>query len=182
MSSELDEAQTETSIVSFVVRFRQEAGAGGPQAARIGWRGRIRHVQSDAEISFTHFPDAMDFMARYLDGMQNRPAREQPMSTTNPMREGFRLWEQMTQRYVESMVEAMERSADNSAAFRRQVERTVRETLSAWQPGAASHAPDATTQREILTRLATLQAEVATLAAKVDLLLAEQETARDEAD
>ena len=51
---------TDTAVHSFVVRFVQE------NPAPDGWRGFIRHVQSNEEAHFTHIQDAIQFMNRYV--------------------------------------------------------------------------------------------------------------------
>lgn len=51
----------EHEITSFVVRFIKEMDG---DTAR--WRGKIRHVQSEQEISFAHFTDAVTFIRRQL--------------------------------------------------------------------------------------------------------------------
>ncbi len=56
-------------ITSFVVRFvHQEPGEPADELAPAPsrFRGSIRHVQSDEEISFTHWQDAVNFMQRFL--------------------------------------------------------------------------------------------------------------------
>lgn len=173
MNQQSGEPGSDPTVVSFVVRFTQTVDLSVPGTPRVEWRGRIRHVQSSEETAFAHFPDAMTFMARFLDGYRGRAAREeQPMSSTNPMREGFRLWEQMTKQYIDTVLETVERSAESSAAFQRQVERTVRDALSAWQPGAGS-ASDA---EQILSRLDGIEAHLVELGRKLDQLLAEEAT------
>ncbi len=52
------------NIVSFVIRFVQEQP--DEQASRPRYRGAIRHVQSDQEVSFTNWSDAVAFMQRYM--------------------------------------------------------------------------------------------------------------------
>lgn len=173
MSQKTDESSSDPAVVSFVVRFTQTADTTVRGAPRVEWRGRIRHIQTNEETGFIHFPDAMTFMARFLDGYRGRAAREeQPMSSSNPMREGFRLWEQMTRQYIDTVMTTVERSAESSAVFQRQVERTVREALGAWQPGATP-APEADA---ILSRLDRIEAHLAELGRKIDELLEERDT------
>jgi len=60
-------AAQKTSLVSFVLRFVCDEPA--EESARLPphWRGVIRHVQSDAERHFTHWTEAVAFIARYID-------------------------------------------------------------------------------------------------------------------
>ena len=48
-----------TQVSSFVFRFVQEQ-------PRAGWRGLVRHVQSNEELRFSRIEDALDFLARYV--------------------------------------------------------------------------------------------------------------------
>jgi len=49
----------ETNVVSFVMRFVYDK----PNE----WHGVIRHIQSDAEMHFTHWDDARKFVAQYVE-------------------------------------------------------------------------------------------------------------------
>jgi hypothetical protein len=61
----------DTYLASFVLRFVYDASA--DDASRpIGWRGVIRHVQSDAECQFTHWPEAEAFIAQYVSLNETR--------------------------------------------------------------------------------------------------------------
>ncbi|MEW5830882.1 MAG: hypothetical protein AB1846_18475 [Chloroflexota bacterium] len=53
------------SISSFVIRFVMEAAPaeGGTQPA---YRGAIRHIQSDEEMNFNTWEDAVEFIRRYV--------------------------------------------------------------------------------------------------------------------
>ena len=52
-------APNETNVVSFVMRFVYDK----PNE----WHGVIRHIQSDAEMHFTHWDDARKFVAQYVE-------------------------------------------------------------------------------------------------------------------
>ncbi len=64
------EIQIPPNIASFVIRFVQaeSLAPAEPQGER-GWayRGTIRHIQSDEEISFTRWADAMQFIRRFVN-------------------------------------------------------------------------------------------------------------------
>lgn len=51
-------------ISSFVLRFVQEKPAKLAEAPAL--RGFIRHVQSDQELAFTCWADALDFMGQFV--------------------------------------------------------------------------------------------------------------------
>jgi hypothetical protein len=49
------------NITSFVIRFVQET----PDETRL-YRGNIRHVQSNQELNFTHWPEAVAFIEQFV--------------------------------------------------------------------------------------------------------------------
>ena len=51
-------------ISSFVLRFVQEEPVKG--AEQSSYRGSVRHVQTDQEISFTRWSDAVDFIRQFI--------------------------------------------------------------------------------------------------------------------
>ena len=53
-------------ISSFVLRFVQEKPAKSTDPSI--FRGSIRHIQTDQEVSFTHWYDAVEFMSRFIPG------------------------------------------------------------------------------------------------------------------
>jgi hypothetical protein len=52
------------NISSFVIRFIQEVST--PAQTPPHYRGYIRHIQTDCEISFTRWEDAMAFIQQYV--------------------------------------------------------------------------------------------------------------------
>lgn len=57
-------ASQETNISSFLIRFVDAAQTN--QEARSAYRGRIRHIQSGDEVSFTRWAEATDFIQRFF--------------------------------------------------------------------------------------------------------------------
>ncbi len=53
-------------ISSFVLRFVHEKPAKSAEAPI--FRGSIRHIQSDQELAFTRWTDALDFMRQFVPG------------------------------------------------------------------------------------------------------------------
>ncbi|CAG0947686.1 hypothetical protein ANRL1_04426 [Anaerolineae bacterium] len=53
-------------VESFVLRLVHDAPEDGAPADAHAWRGVIVHVQTNEEKSFTHFADAVAFIARYV--------------------------------------------------------------------------------------------------------------------
>jgi hypothetical protein len=56
------------TITSFVIRFvLDEAAAGGEGTPVLAsYRGAIRHVQSDQTLNFSAWPEAVEFIRRYV--------------------------------------------------------------------------------------------------------------------
>lgn len=59
-------AAPETHLVSFVVRFVCDQPVAGPTQPATEWRGILRHVQSDAELHFTRWEEAVAFIAQHV--------------------------------------------------------------------------------------------------------------------
>ncbi|HKZ82251.1 MAG TPA: hypothetical protein VJ793_01185 [Anaerolineae bacterium] len=57
---------SEVGVVSFVLRFVVDESPGASLHSVTGWRGLIRHVQSDAERHFVHWADAVAFIEQYV--------------------------------------------------------------------------------------------------------------------
>ena len=62
---------SETNLVSFVLRFVSEQPSGEASAetlapAPMTWHGVIRHVQTNEERHFTRWSEAVSFIARYV--------------------------------------------------------------------------------------------------------------------
>ena len=53
------------SISSFVIRFVMETPPAEGEA-QPSYRGAIRHIQSDEEINFNAWEDAVEFIRRYV--------------------------------------------------------------------------------------------------------------------
>ncbi|HEX6304761.1 MAG TPA: hypothetical protein VFZ76_11265 [Anaerolineales bacterium] len=53
------------NITSFVIRFVHTDPPVEP-ASTSGYRGTIRHVQSNQEATFTHWQEAVDFINRFV--------------------------------------------------------------------------------------------------------------------
>lgn len=60
------------SISSFVIRFVQDHAA--RETSQPAYRGYIRHVQTDHEIMFTQWEDAVAFMQNYVPIETEPPA------------------------------------------------------------------------------------------------------------
>ncbi|MBI5300570.1 MAG: hypothetical protein HY868_00420 [Chloroflexi bacterium] len=53
-------------VESFVLRFVHDTPDDGASPDAHAWRGVVVHVQSNTEINFTDFADAVAFIARYV--------------------------------------------------------------------------------------------------------------------
>jgi hypothetical protein len=62
----------ETKVTSFVMRFTQEQVTDHTtDAPRTDWRGFIKHVQTNNDLHFTDFAQAIDFIACYVELNEN---------------------------------------------------------------------------------------------------------------
>jgi hypothetical protein len=66
------------SISSFVIRFIQEAPAA--EQTPLSYRGFIRHIQTDCEISFTRWEDATAFIQQYVPTLMGANDDQSPAS------------------------------------------------------------------------------------------------------
>jgi hypothetical protein len=58
----------ETNVTSFVMRFMQERVTDHTtDPPQTDWRGFIRHVQTNNDLHFTDFADAVAFIACYVE-------------------------------------------------------------------------------------------------------------------
>lgn len=53
-----------TNIVSFVIRFVQDQNEVDREPSH--YRGAIRHIQTDAEVQFSHWEDAVEFIQQFI--------------------------------------------------------------------------------------------------------------------
>ena len=128
---------SQRDIASFLIRFTQDlwhSEAGDPQ---IAWRGHIRHVQGEAEETFTDFADALKFIQNHLaqltlEALPGADEREQKKA----LQEGFKLWERFAASYSDMMFEALEQTMAQSESVKNQMDKAVEKTLAAWRlPG-----------------------------------------------
>lgn len=157
--------RTHRDIASFVLRFTQDLWQDAQGEPRVQWRGHIRHVQGDDESRFTDFAEAVGFIQRHLMEMTLEAVQgEAALDQSKAVRESFKLWETFANSYAEMMSATMERTMQQSEAFRKQMDDAVQKTLQAWQ------APTAANPSEIVEALNDLRAQVRTLSEKVDRL------------
>jgi hypothetical protein len=75
------------NITSFMIRFTQDSSA--QAAGQPVYRGLIRHVQTDNEIVFTRWEDAIAFIEQFvpLEGISRTPQKnsQSEMSKTDNM-------------------------------------------------------------------------------------------------
>ena len=72
--------QLSPRISSFVLRFVQDEP--DKPMAQPAYRGSIQHVQTNQELSFTHWEDAILFMAQFIP-LEVFKHTEQPTSAPN---------------------------------------------------------------------------------------------------
>jgi hypothetical protein len=60
------ESNTPPSITSFVIRFVIDKSSRADNEAQPCYRGAIRHIQTDEELNFNTWKDAVAFIQRYV--------------------------------------------------------------------------------------------------------------------
>lgn len=157
--------KAQRDIASFVLRFTQELWEDTNGEPQVEWRGEVHHVQGGEESRFTDFAEAVAFMQHHLMQLtQNAVAGSRTMDPEKTMQESFKLWQNFADTYTDMMFGAMERTMEQSEAFRKQMDEAVERTMQAWQPAASSN------QDEVLQALKNLQSQVQTLSKKIDKL------------
>ena len=66
-----------THIVSFVIRFVQDQSVRDMNP--VPYRGAIRHIQTDQEVQFTQWDDAVDFIQQFIPIDQTTVQFEKPI-------------------------------------------------------------------------------------------------------
>lgn len=73
----------ETHLVSFVLRFVSDGPPDPGQGPAAGWHGLLRHVQTNAELHFTRWEEAVAFLARHVDLTAGRDPDPHPPSANH---------------------------------------------------------------------------------------------------
>lgn len=63
------DTQPPANIASFIIRFVHHGPSGQSETGAEGstfYRGTVRHIQSDQELAFACWEDAVDFMRRFV--------------------------------------------------------------------------------------------------------------------
>ncbi len=154
-------------IASFMIRFAQERWRDAKGEPHLQWRGYIRHIQGDEEVSFTDATEVIGFMQKHLaqltkDALPNGSKGEQEKL----MRENFKLWEQFATTYNNAIYDTMERTMKQSQAFKQQVDDAVHRSLKTWAPMADSRGE----QAQLLDALETLTARLENLSERIEQL------------
>jgi hypothetical protein len=155
-------------VVSFVLRFIREEGAGQP--AR--WRGVIKHVQSDHTADFARFDDALAFMQDHVnEAIRQAFAGDEPLSPERIFAETARLWGEMAPRYTDIMLQSMEIMLEQG----RRMGETMADSLARSAAAPPQTSPDQ--QAQLISIIERLANQVEALSAKVEHL---EDRLRDE--
>ena len=159
-------SQTQRDVASFLIRFTQDLWRNSNGEPEVAWRGAIRHVQGEEQISFTDFAEAMQFIQGHLaqltlDALPGGTKMDQEKA----LKDSFKLWEQFANSYSNMMFEAMERTIQQSEAIKDQMNKTVQESLKSWRGPAKSD--EAGQFTAVLTEMS---AQIEALAEKVGKL------------
>lgn len=150
-----------------MIRFAQERWRDAKGEPHLQWRGYIRHIQGDEEVSFTDAAEVIAFMQKHLaqltkDALPNGSKGEQEKL----MRENFKLWEQFATTYNNAIYGTMERTMKQSQAFKQQVDDAVHRSLKTWAPVTDSRGE----QAQLLNALETLTARLENLSERIEQL------------
>jgi hypothetical protein len=150
------------NIASFMIRFTQHIWHDKDDDPQVQWRGQINHVQGDDEATFTDLTEALEFIQRHLtqltlDATAGGDKNEQDEVLTK----SYILWEQFAGAYSSMMVDAMQRSINQSEAFKDQMDETVGIALKSWK------FPSDEDSDEIDTAIKELNSQVQVLAEKI---------------
>ena len=156
---------TQRDVASFLVRFTQDLWrntAGEPESQ---WRGRIRHVQGEEELTFTDFAQALRFIQGHLAQLtlSSIPGGSK-MDQEKALSGSFKLWEQFANSYSNMMFEAMERTIQQSEAIRSQMDQAVEETMKTMR------LPVKSDESQVIVSINELSEKVDALAKKLDKL------------
>lgn len=156
-------------IASFVVRFTQHLWKDPQEGPQVQWRGHIRHVQGDEQLSFTDLSEALAFIQRHLTELtmeatagEAQPQREQAL------RESFQIWNRLAATYSDLYLDAMQAGFIQSEAFKDQVDQAVVDALEAWRPPSVAHSPDAEALGRVRDQLDALAEKLARLEEVLD--------------
>ena len=152
-------------IASFTIRFTQHLWRDSEGEPKVQWRGQIRHVQGDEQITFTDLADALQFIQHHLTQLAlDATSADEQEDQEKVLHENFKIWEQFASSYSNIMYAAMERSMDQSEVLKAQMDEAMYKALNAWQTPASSD------QEQVITALSELSAQIQTLKAKMDSL------------
>ena len=159
--------EDQRNIASFTLRFTQHLWEDPKGEPQVQWRGQIRHVQGDEEITFTELTDALQFIHRHLTQLTlEATSGDSKMEQEKVLHESFKLWEQFASSYSNMMFEAIERTMKQSETLKEQMDEAVGQALRTWQFPVTSEKE----QDKILQAINDLNAEVDKLSKKVSAL------------
>jgi hypothetical protein len=159
--------EDQRNIASFTLRFTQHLWEDPQGEPHVQWRGQIRHVQGDEQLTFTELTDALQFIQRHLTQLTlDATAGDNKMDQDKVLHESFKLWEQFASTYSNIMFDAMERTIKQSEALKEQMDEAVGQALKTWQVPTSSTKE----QDKILEAIDELNAQVKALTKKVTTL------------
>ena len=158
-------SETQRDVASFMIRFTQDMWRNANGDPELQYRGRIRHVQGDEEITFTDFSEAVRFIQEHLAQLTlDALPGDSKMDQEKALRDSFKMWEDFATSYTSMMFETMERTIDQSEAFKRQMDKAVEESMKTWQPQMQAE------EDQIAATLANLSAQIEALTARIENL------------
>lgn len=161
-------SEDQRQIASFVVRFTQHLWKDPQEGPRVQWRGNIRHVQGDEQLSFTDLSEALAFIQRHLTELtMSATAGEAQPQREQALRESFQIWNRLAATYSDLLLDAVQAGFSQSGVLQEQVDRAVAQALEAWQLPAA-HSLSAEALAQVNVQLEALAEKLAKLEEVLD--------------
>jgi hypothetical protein len=160
--------ETRRDTASFLVRFTQDMWQSEQGEPKIAWRGHIRHIQSDEEIRFTDFSEAVAFMQQQMQALTEEAlealSEQAQTGDKSALTIGIELWQETATRYTDMVFGAMQQTMKQSESIQKQMDTAMQESLQAWAVSTAAGGGP------VLTALQALQTQVETLSARIESL------------
>lgn len=161
-------SRTPAQTSSFMVRFTQKIFNNEQGEPGVQWRGRISHVQSGENISFSEFHEAVAFIQDKLaEQTINAIEHKSPEEREGLLTRSFDLWKRMTLDYPKMVVEAIRDPKKQVAQIQDQISQVSDEIsqkieLDNWRTASKADI------RELIGEMHRLSKEMQSLHSKID--------------
>ena len=150
-------------IASFTMRFVQQRWKDTDGEPQLQWKGYIRHIQSDDEITFVDFSHAVQFIQEHLVALTANATSDSSESDQQAyLSESFKLWNSFLANYSNMVFSTMQSAMKQTGVIQTQVEEATRQTMN------RISFPLDPSQYEVLKKINKLQADLDKLQAEVN--------------